>query len=331
MSLLQEDISSVAHLDYDWEKLKNKTVLISGGTGFIGKFFIAVIKFRNEKFNDNIKVISLSRHPLADDRNVVYLKQDVTEEIKVDQEIDFILHLASNTHPKQYAAYPVDTIVTNVLGCNNLLKLAVQKKISRFLLASSVEIYGEGSGEEIREDYCGYIDCNTARAGYNEGKRVSESLCQSFRQQYGVNCVIARLARVFGADKKQDSKAIAQFLEKAVNGEDILLKSKGEQEFSYCYVADAVSGILKILLDGKDGEAYNLAEDFENKTLGDYAKLIASFANKKVIYDIQDVAGASKASYAVINCDKLKALGWEAHYTVSGALERTYQILSKLH
>lgn len=330
MSPLEEDISFVAHLEYNWEKLKNKTILISGGTGFIGQFLIEVIKVRNEKFGDDIKVISLSRHPQMNARNVIYLKQDVTEDIKLNHEIDFILHLASNTHPKQYAAYPVDTIVTNVLGCNNLLKLAVEKQVSRFLLASSVEIYGDGNGEEMFENYCGYIDCNTARAGYNEAKRVSESLCQSFRQQYGVDCIIVRLARVFGADKKQDSKAIAQFFEKAVNGEDIVLKSKGEQKFSYCYIADAVSGILKILLDGKEGEAYNLADDFENKTLGDYAKLIASFADKKVIFDINEVAGASKSNYAVINCDKLKSLGWQPYYTVSGALERTYQILSKL-
>lgn len=328
MALSEEDIVSVATLDYGWNKLKNKTILISGGTGFIGQFIIEVIKYRNQNFADNIKVISLSRHPLADSENIIYLKQDVTEHINLEQEIDFILHLASNTHPKQYAAYPVDTIITNVSGCHNLLELAVEKNVSRFLLASSVEIYGSGLKDAIKEQDCGYIDCNTVRAGYNEGKRVSESLCQSFAAQYGVDCVIARLARVFGADKKQDSKAIAQFFEKAVNNEDIVLKSKGLQRFSYCYVADAVSGILKVLLDGQNGQAYNISEDDEGNNLKDYASLIAGFAGKKVVFDFNaDNAGVSVADFAVLNCDKLKLLGWEPLYATSVAMERTFRIL----
>lgn len=328
MNLLKEDIISVATLNYDWNKLKNKTVLISGGTGFIGQFLIEVIKYRNENFADNIKIISLSRHPLASTQDIIYLKQDVTERIDIDGEIHFILHLASNTHPKQYAAYPVDTIITNVSGCHNLLELAVKKNVTRFLLASSVEIYGSGLNKPITEADCGYIDCNTARAGYNEGKRVSESLCQSFKAQYGVDCVIARLSRVFGADKKQDTKAIAQFFGKAVNGEDIVLKSKGLQRFSYCYVADAVSGILKVLLDGQSGQAYNISEEDEGKNLKDYASLIAEFAGKKVVFDYNaDNAGASVADFAVLNCDKLKSLGWEPLYQPSEAMERTFRIL----
>lgn len=116
-----------------------------------------------------------------------------------------IIHLASNTHPKQYAEDPIGTIMTNIYGCDNLLKLAVEKK-ARFLLASSVEIYGQGTAIPMNEEYCGYIDCNLARSGYNEAKRTCEALTQSYRSVFGVNAVIARFARVFGADKKHDTK-----------------------------------------------------------------------------------------------------------------------------
>lgn len=328
MKLFEEDIKCVASLNYAWEKLKDKTILISGGTGFIGQFLIEVVKYRNENFGDNIKIISLSRHPLKNTHNVIYLKQDVTQPINLDGEVDYILHLASNTHPKQYAAYPVDTIITNVLGCNNLLELAVKKQVTRFLLASSVEIYGSKLKDAVKEEDCGYIDCNTARAGYNEGKRVSESLCQSYKAQYGADCVIARLARVFGPDKKQDTKAIAQFFERALNSEDIILKSKGLQRFSYCYVADAVSGILKVLLDGQNGQAYNISEDDEGKNLKDYASLIAGFANRKVVFDLNaDNSGVSVADFAILNCDKLKSLGWQPMYSPSEAMQRTFHIL----
>lgn len=327
--LEEEDIRSVAELDFGWDKLNNKTVLLSGGTGFIGQFVIDVFKYRNQHYDANIKVISLSRHDRQSEENVTYLKCDVTQKINLTARIDYILHLASNTHPMQYTADPVGTITTNILGCLNLLQIAERDK-ARFLLASSVEIYGDGNGDAMDERFCGYLDCNTARAGYNEAKRVSESLCQSFRAQYGVECVIVRLSRCFGADRKEDSKALAQFIGNAVRGEDIVLKSKGEQRFSYCYVADAASGILKVLLDGKDGEAYNVAEDDERKTLGDYAGLIASYAGRKVVFDCVGQSGASKANFALIDCGKLKALGWQPIYRPSEAMRRTVDILKQI-
>ena len=324
----ERDIAQIADLPYKWDKLRNSTLLISGGTGFIGSHIIAVIEERNRRYGDNIKVISLSRHEHPDSNGIQYKSADITAPVVIDDNIDYIIHLASNTHPSQYATDPVGTITTNVHGCYNLLELAKEKKAKRFLLASSVEIYGNGSPNPMDETYCGYIDCNTARAGYNEAKRVSESLCQSYISQYGVDCVIARLARVFGADRKVDTKALAQFMRKAVNGEDIVLKSLGKQRFSYCYVMDAVGALFKILLDGASGEAYNVADDDEGATLGDYAKLIAGFAGKEVIFDLDNAQqGASAASYALLSTDKLKGIGWAPIYKVSEAMHKTYLIL----
>lgn len=328
-SLEKEDIKKIAELDYEWSLLKDKTIFISGGTGFLGQFLINVIKYRNEVFHNRISVISCSRHALSDDRYVKYIIHDIKQPIELNDKIDYIVHLASNTHPRQYAADPVGTVTTYVFGTYNLLELAVKKCSKRFLLASSVEIYGEGDGIPLKETYSGYIDCNTARAGYNEAKRVSESLCQSYISQYGVDCVIARLARCFGADRKNDSKALAQFMQCAVRGEDIVLKSKGNQQFSFCYVADAVSGLLKIILSGECGQAYNISDDYECLTLGDYASYIASLVNKNVVFNIEDSCSVSKASYAVLDCNKLKNIGWKPFYSVSNALERTYKILTE--
>lgn len=319
------DISRVVELPYAWEKLDNKTILISGGTGFIGSFISDVIRYRNEKYDSNIKVVSLSRRGGCSDKTVEYLKADITQPISYAGTIDYILHLASNTHPKQYGEDPVGTITTNVIGCDNLLKLAVEKK-AIFLLASSVEIYGQGRAEPMDEQYCGYLDCNIARSGYNEAKRTCESLCQSYKQQYGIEVKIVRLARVFGADNKLDTKAMSQFMDKAVAGEDIILKSKGNQRFSYCYIADAVSGIVKVLLDGVDGEAYNIANEDEGLSLGGYAEFMADLANKKVLYRIENDEAASRASYALLDIEKIKKLGWRPLYGVKEGLERTYTI-----
>ncbi|MDE6401104.1 MAG: NAD-dependent epimerase/dehydratase family protein [Clostridiales bacterium] len=326
---VEDDIKTIASLDLRWAALDGKTLLISGGTGFIGQFLIDVIKYRNDRYGNRIKVIGCSRHALPSERDVEYLSHDITIPMELERHVDFVLHLASNTHPKQYAADPVGTITTNIFGTYNLLNLA-KVNGARFLLASSVEIYGEGGETPMTEEYCGYLNCNTARAGYNEAKRLSESLCQSFSAQYGVDCVIARLARVFGADRKDDSKAMAQFMSKAVNGEDIILKSAGTQRFSYCYVADAASGILKILLDGVSGNAYNVSDDDEGLNLGDYAKAIAELAGKNVLFDLDNVqSGASAATFALLDCDKLKKTGWTPCYSVSDALRKTFKILKE--
>ncbi len=328
--LEKEDIALVAELPYNWESLNNKVIMISGGTGFIGSFIIDVIRYRNKRYSSNIKVISLSRRGGISDTTVENIQVDITCPIEYSGNIDYILHLASNTHPKQYAEDPVGTITTNVLGCNHLLMLAKEKKITRFLLASSVEIYGQGTEIPMDEEYCGYINCNNARSGYNESKRTCEALCQSYMQQYGVESVIVRLARIFGADKKKDTKAMSQFMEKAVAGEDIILKSKGNQRYSYCYVADAVSGIFKALLDGTAGQAYNISDDDEGITLGGYAEFIASLAGKSVVYQIENNTSVSKATYALLNNNKIKEIGWKPNFSVCNGLKRSYDIYKQL-
>lgn len=327
----KEDIEKISKMPLDWAKLKNSSFLISGGTGFIGSTLINVLKCRNRIFGDEIKIICISRSREGEEDGVKYVRADVTSPIKFDCKADYIVHLASNTHPAQYSAYPVETITANVIGCNNLLKFAADIGCRRFFLASSVEIYGNGLDAPMDEEYCGYINCNRARSGYNEAKRVCESLCQSYLQQFGVDFVTARFARVFGADRKNDTKALAQFMDKALCGEDIVLKSEGKQRFSYCYVTDAVSALLTILLSGKSGEAYNVAADDEGLTLGEYAAYIASLADKKVIFDLENAQkGASAASYALLDCKKLKALGWAPKYSVKDALKKTYGILKEV-
>lgn len=328
--LEKEDIALVAELPYNWESLNNKVIMISGGTGFIGSFIVDVIRYRNKRYSSNIKVISLSRRGGISDATVENIQADITRPIQYSGNIDYVLHLASNTHPKQYAEDPVGTITTNVLGCNHLLMLAKEKKVTRFLLASSVEIYGQGTEIPMDEEYCGYINCNNARSGYNEAKRTCEALCQSYMQQFGVESVIVRLARIFGADKKKDTKAISQFMEKAVAGEDIILKSMGNQRYSYCYVADAVSGIFKVLIDGTVGQAYNVSDDDEGITLGGYAEFIASLAGKSVAYQLEDNASVSKATYALLNNSKIKDIGWKPNFSVSNGLKRSYDIYKHL-
>ena len=324
-----DDIKDVCSA-ISFDKLKGKTILISGGTGFIGTYITNIVEYRNKHYKDNIKLISLSRRGGISNSTIKYIKCDINNKIDIDEDIDYIIHLASNTHPKQYKDDPVGTITTNILGCKNLLDLACKKNIKRFLLASSVEIYGECIDKPVTENYSGYIDCNKARSGYNESKRLCESLCQSYKSQFGIDFVTARLSRVIGPDRKEDTKAIAQFINKAINNEDIILNSYGNQLFSYTYVSDAAVAILKLLCDGINGEAYNVSADTDYRTLKDYAEYIAKCTKVKVVFDIKNDEFASKASYALLDNHKIKQLGWKPRYTVLEGLSKTIEIKKNL-
>ena len=216
------------------------------------------------------------------------------------------------------------------------MDFAVEKNTSRFVFASSNEIYGENRGdvEKFDESYCGYIDCNTLRAGYPESKRCSEALCQAYKTQKNMDVVIARLTRSYGPTLlKTDTKALSQFLHKAIAGEDIVLKSEGTQYYSYLHVADSVSGLLTVLLDGQNGEAYNIADDASDIMLKDLASIIAEYAGKKVVFEIPDKtesAGYSRATKARLDATKLQSLGWSARYDIKTGIERTIDILKEI-
>lgn len=271
--------------------------------------------------------------------NLIFVPYDIKKKLQLEdiEIVDYVLHLASNTHPLQYATDPIGTITTNVMGLQNMLEFAVAHNVTRFAFASSNEIYGENRGdvEFFDEDYCGYINSNILRAGYPESKRCGEALCQAYMVQKNLDIVVPRFTRSYGPTMRMnDTKAISQFIKRGINGEDFVLKSAGNQYYSYQYVADSVSGLLWILLCGKSGEAYNIADEKSDITLKDLAEYIASLNSRKVVFEIPDVteaAGYSKATKARLDGSKLKALGWEPKYDIYTGIERTIKMLKQNH
>ncbi len=266
-----------------------------------------------------------------------YIKQDVNNEFNIDNKIDYILHLASNTHPMLYATNPISTITTNVIGTKNVLDYATKNKVKRVLFASTVEVYGENRGDIdlFDEDYCGYINCNRLRAGYPESKRCGEALCQAYIEEKKLDVVIARLSRIYGPTViKSDSKAMSQFIFKALHNEDIVLKSEGKQKYSYTYVADAVYALLLILLKGENAEAYNISYPETDLELRDVAELIANYVSKKVIFELPsetEAKGFSKANLARQNNQKIKGLGFKPKYDLQKGIGETIQIMKEAH
>ena len=342
-----EDIKKASALDLPWSRLQDKAVMISGATGLVGSCFIDLIMERNISQGMNCKIYAIGRNAqkardrfgycqdnslfqfIAADINKPMIREDIGK-------VDFVLHLASNTHPVAYATDPIGTVTTNIIGTYNMLDFAVAHQAERVAFASSNEIYGENRGdvEKFDEDYCGYINSNTLRAGYPESKRCGEALCQAYIRQKGLDVVIPRLTRSFGPTMlMSDTKAISQFIRKGIAGEDIVLKSEGTQYYSYTYVVDAVTGLLTVLLKGECGEAYNISDDASDIMLKDLAGIIADQAGRKVVFELPDAveaAGYSKATKARLDSAKINKLGWKAGYEIKEGLERTIEILKSL-
>ena len=341
----KQDVINIIGLNLPWYKLHNHSLLLTGASGLIGTLLVDVLMSKNKKERLNCKIYAVGRNEKKarerftdywNDSCFQFIQMDVNKPIQWEQNIDYIIHAASNTHPKLYASDPVGSLMTNLEGTYNLLEYGRTHNMKRMLFLSSVEIYGQAlhSDDVFDEKYCGYIDCNGVRACYPERKRAGEALCNAYISKYGMDIVIPRLSRVYGPTMRlDDSKAMSQFLMNGVRGEDIVLKSQGLQKFSYCYVGDVVQGLLYCLLKGECGEAYNIADVKTDLLLKDITQYIASLNGRKVAFDLPDVMeqkGFSKVTVGVMDSTKLQRLGWYPFDDLKSGLKKTIEVLKSL-
>ncbi|MGJ0322543.1 NAD-dependent epimerase/dehydratase family protein [Aliarcobacter cryaerophilus] len=329
-----EEIKNLASINFPWENLNNKHVLISGGSGMIGSSLVELFMHRNRYFNNNIKVTVIARDKnkitkkftkLLNNDNFNYIIHDINNPLDASC-YNYIFHTASNTHPNSYSTDPIGTITTNILGTYNLLNGA-SSNLNKFIFLSSVEIYGENNSDILKfdEDFSGYINCNTLRAGYPESKRVSESLCQAFISEKSYNISIARVSRIYTPSSQNDSKATSQFIKNARFKQDIVLKSKGEQLYSFISLNDAIEGLLYVFFYGKNSEAYNIANDDNGITLYDFANKLAELSNVSIKFELPnevEAKGFSVVRNAVMSVEKLKSLGWRQRTTLENGLKK---------
>ena len=320
-----------------FSKLRDKSVLITGATGLIGSFLADTLMYANEVYGSNIHVYALGRnlerlqnrfHCFKGNAWFHFVEQDVNAPFNFDFKVDYLIHAASNAYPAAFNTDPVGTVLSNVVGTQRLLDYAYKVQTMRFLFVSSGEVYGESQEEILKEDFSGYVNPMSVRSCYPTSKRAAENLCVAYARQYGLYTVVARLCHTYGPNTTStDNRANVQFISQAIRNENIVLKSQGLQRRSYCYVADCVSGILSVLLNGEN-TAYNIANPLSVTTVVGLAEEIARQSHVKVVYQIEEKTDMqTPITHAILSTSKLENLGWSGIYNLSEGIEHTLNII----
>lgn len=319
----------------DW--LQGKKILITGATGTIGSFMAEALLLPGM----DVEVYAAGRSrermrerfgALMDDARFHFVPFDSTVPATFDFDVDLIVYGAVSTHPMAYSTDPVGIMKANLVGTVSMLEYLRAHPGARLAFLSSGEVYGENPDlpEGFREMDHGWVDTMRPRSCYPESKRAAETLCAAYAAQYGVDARVARLCHVYGPTfPASNSRADAQFLRNALNGEDIVMKSDGSQVRSWCYVADAVRGILWLLRCGQPGEALNVSSRAVH-SIREYAETLCGIAGTRLRFDLPPAverAGYTRVTRAVLNPEKLESLGWQSLYDLPTGLRHTFECL----
>lgn len=338
--ILAEDLTDIIAQPVNWEKLYGKTVMITGASGMLGSYFARTLLKLDDTVDADIHVVCVLRnvkklgeditgHPKAE-----VLVHDVTSPIEYEGKVDYVIHAASPASPLIMKDDPVGTIAANVLGTFNTLQLAHQKKAEGYMFISSREIYGQPSEtqEFFTEDTYGFVDPLDPRSCYPEGKKAAETMCASFRAQYGLNAKVARLAHTYGPGMSiYDGRVQADFLKNVVSNENIIMKSEGLPIRTYTYIADAVAGMFMVLLNGED-IVYNIGDENAKISIRGLAELLVKITperNLSVIMDIPEggTKGCAPFTLGILDSGKLRGEGWKPWHTIEEGFARTIEYL----
>jgi UDP-glucuronate decarboxylase len=294
---LQSDIDEIAERLDARQKFEGKTVLITGAGGFLGRYFIEVFeKFNQSYFNNPVKVIAVDNlitsgqigSKIIEDVNVDFVEHDVTKKFDTKQPVDYIMHAAGIASPHYYKKYPLETLEVAITGTKNMLSLAQEKK-SRFLFFSSSEIYGDPDSNNIptSESYRGNVSCLGPRACYDESKRVGETLCYIFQHKFNVHTNIVRPFNLYGPGmQEEDLRVLPNFASKIKSKLPLKIYGDGKQTRTFCYITDAITGLLKVVLDGKKGEVYNIGNPSPEVSILDIVKSIQQVLKRDIPFDL---------------------------------------------
>ena len=339
---IQEDLKYILHENIKWESFEGKTILITGANGLLAYYLVRTLLYLNDNlFKTKCKVLALCRNMAkANDKFGVYfdrndfdlLIQDVCQEIKYENNIHFIIHAASQASPKYYGSDPVGTINANVLGTNNILKLSYEKKVESVLFFSSSEVYGEVNNymNTIKETDFGYLNPTVIRSCYAESKRLGETMCVAWNEQYGVPVKIVRPFHTYGPGIiRDDGRVFSDFIYNIIDGKNIIMKSDGTAKRAFCHISDATRGFFTVLLNGENGEAYNVGNSHAEVSIQELAVILIGLFPERKLKIIKDYtqknSGYIRSTISRIcpNLEKIKEIGWEPKISIEKGFKQT--------
>lgn len=300
----------------NFNELRNKKILVTGATGLIGK---SLVKFL---YNHDARVVAMVRNKAKFDKQfenstIDCIVSDIKDIVPKNLELDYIIHTACPTASKDFVEKPVETILTSFEGTKRILDLAKCNPLSSMVFLSSMEVYGYPKTDvKITEDSPTNINTMEVRSSYPECKRLCENLCTSYFSEYNVPIKVVRLTQTFGPGVEfSDARIFAEFARCVINSKDIVLKTKGDTKRSYLYIDDAVEAILTALINGKNGEVYNVANEQTYCSILDMANLVSTkIAENRIKVRIEEVQtnedGYAPTLHMNLDTNKIKKLGW---------------------
>ena len=263
-----------------------KTILITGGAGFIGSHLCDFL------LNKNFKIICVDNlitgnkkniEHLSNNQNFKFINQDISKHVTINENLDYILHLASPASPVDYQKIPIQTLKVGSLGTHNTLGLALVKK-AKYLLASTSEVYGDPLVNPQPETYWGNVNPIGVRGCYDEAKRFSEALVMAYHRIHQVDTKIARIFNTYGPRmRKSDGRVVPNFINQALKGKPMTVYG-GKQTRSFCYVSDMIDGIYKLMISDVD-DPVNLGNPDEHSVL-EFAEIVKKLthSNSKIVF-----------------------------------------------
>ena len=310
-----------------WDNLSGCNILVTGGTGLIGSCLVDNLMMNPSKdyqvfaMGRNLKRANSRFNRFKDDPTFHFLSGDVTESLRCDTPFHYIIHAASNGSPNFFVNNPVEVMKSNLNGVSTLIEYGLRHDMRRFLYVSTGEVYGVNEAMVLDENSYGYVDILSTRSCYPSSKRAAETLAMCYASEYGADVVVARPCHTYGPHfTESDNRVYAQFIRNVLNDQDIIMKSSGTQYRSWCYVEDCVNALLYILLKGKSGEAYNIADKNSVVSIREFAEIIAHITGCKVVMQLPsdyEKKEFTPIKHAVFDTLKIEALGW----SISGKME----------
>jgi nucleoside-diphosphate-sugar epimerase len=329
-SIIYEDIQTILSEDIEWDYLNGKTILVTGASGFIPSYILyTLLELNNLKFKNNpMKILTLVRNKekatkkflqIISGENFRLIVSDISQPMQLNERIDVIIHAASQASPKYYGTDPVGTLKANTIGTANMLELARNSGVENFLYISSGEVYGvlDGSLNVITESYTGNVDITDVRSCYAESKRMGENMCVCWSYQYGFHVNMLRLSHTYGPGVElDDGRVFADFVRNVIHNEDIVLNSDGKAKRSFVYITDMIEGLFRVLINGENRNAYNIAADSETEIRELALMLCGLYPSKKLSVKFNESVMStgyirSASTRAALSTDKLKKLGWK--------------------